>query len=334
MSTPAPGCRSDVYLPRRRVRTTRSHSVSPATAGRRLDDGCPLCRRTDAGRHPLPCRARPDRPTRHLPVLAGAGPSALTLDELVASGTVPRTAAPPARGPRRRPARFRDHRRHRQRQDDPADALLSMCRPERAHRPRRGRGRAASATPACGRPRGPAAERRGRRRDRLRDLVRQALRMRPDRLVVGEVRGAEVVDLLAAMNTGHEGWLQHGARQLRRATCRRASRRWGSPRACGATRCTRSSPLRSTSCFTCGGIETARRRLDDIGAGAGPCDVGSSSRSGPLSVSGPGAMADSRGPRCVVAGTPWWSPGVVAVELAVRRSPRCWRSGSRCGGDA
>ncbi len=39
----------------------------------------------------------------------------------------------------------------------------------------------------------------------LRELVRQALRMRPDRLVVGEVRGAEVVDLLAAMNTGHEG---------------------------------------------------------------------------------------------------------------------------------
>lgn len=39
----------------------------------------------------------------------------------------------------------------------------------------------------------------------LTDLVRQALRMRPDRLVVGEVRGAEVVDLLAALNTGHEG---------------------------------------------------------------------------------------------------------------------------------
>jgi len=39
----------------------------------------------------------------------------------------------------------------------------------------------------------------------LRDLVRQALRMRPDRLVVGEVRGGEVVDLLAALNTGHEG---------------------------------------------------------------------------------------------------------------------------------
>lgn len=39
----------------------------------------------------------------------------------------------------------------------------------------------------------------------LRDLVRQALRMRPDRLVVGEVRGPEVVDLLGALNTGHEG---------------------------------------------------------------------------------------------------------------------------------
>ena len=39
----------------------------------------------------------------------------------------------------------------------------------------------------------------------VRTLVRQALRMRPDRLVVGEVRGAEVVELLAAMNTGHEG---------------------------------------------------------------------------------------------------------------------------------
>lgn len=36
-------------------------------------------------------------------------------------------------------------------------------------------------------------------------LVRQALRMRPDRLVVGEVRGAELCDLLTAMNTGHEG---------------------------------------------------------------------------------------------------------------------------------
>ena len=39
----------------------------------------------------------------------------------------------------------------------------------------------------------------------LADLVRQSLRMRPDRLVVGEVRGPEIVDLLAALNTGHDG---------------------------------------------------------------------------------------------------------------------------------
>jgi pilus assembly protein CpaF len=39
----------------------------------------------------------------------------------------------------------------------------------------------------------------------LRELVRQALRMCPDRIVVGEVRGAEVIDLLAALNTGHDG---------------------------------------------------------------------------------------------------------------------------------
>jgi pilus assembly protein CpaF len=40
-----------------------------------------------------------------------------------------------------------------------------------------------------------------------RDLVRNALRMRPDRIVVGEVRGAEVLDMLQAMNTGHDGSL-------------------------------------------------------------------------------------------------------------------------------
>lgn len=47
----------------------------------------------------------------------------------------------------------------------------------------------------------------GRGRIEIRDLVRNALRMRPDRIVIGECRGAEAFDMLAAMNTGHEGSL-------------------------------------------------------------------------------------------------------------------------------
>jgi pilus assembly protein CpaF len=41
----------------------------------------------------------------------------------------------------------------------------------------------------------------------IRELLRGALRMRPDRIVIGEVRGGEALDLLMALNTGHEGAL-------------------------------------------------------------------------------------------------------------------------------
>ena len=44
----------------------------------------------------------------------------------------------------------------------------------------------------------------------IRDLIRTSLRMRPDRIIVGEVRGAETVDLLQALNTGHDGGLSTG----------------------------------------------------------------------------------------------------------------------------
>ena len=47
----------------------------------------------------------------------------------------------------------------------------------------------------------------GRGQVTIRDLLRNALRMRPDRIVIGEVRGSEALDLLTALNTGHEGAL-------------------------------------------------------------------------------------------------------------------------------
>ncbi len=47
----------------------------------------------------------------------------------------------------------------------------------------------------------------GRGRVSIRDLVINSLRMRPDRIVVGECRGGEALDMLQAMNTGHDGSL-------------------------------------------------------------------------------------------------------------------------------
>ena len=47
----------------------------------------------------------------------------------------------------------------------------------------------------------------------IRDLIKSSLRMRPERIVVGEVRGGEALDMLQAMNTGHDGSLSHRPRQ-------------------------------------------------------------------------------------------------------------------------
>ena len=162
-----------------------------------------------ARRHPLPRRARAARPARHADLAAGAaarGPSpstswsrAGTLDAGRRAELLDAIVA--------RPAGLPGQRRHRLRQDHAArGAARRGSRPDERLVAGRGRQRAAPRPPArrrrsrAGRPtsRAPA-------RSTLRTLVRQALRMRPDRLVVGEVRGGEVVDLLAALNTGHEG---------------------------------------------------------------------------------------------------------------------------------
>ena len=59
----------------------------------------------------------------------------------------------------------------------------------------------------------------------IRDLVRNALRMRPDRIVVGECRGGEALDMLQAMNTGHDGSLTTVHANTPRDALA-ASRRW------------------------------------------------------------------------------------------------------------
>lgn len=78
----------------------------------------------------------------------------------------------------------------------PADQRLLIVEDSRELNP---------AHPACVRLESRAANSEGAGLVAMTDLVRQALRMRPDRLVVGEIRGAEICDLLMAMNTGHEG---------------------------------------------------------------------------------------------------------------------------------
>jgi pilus assembly protein CpaF len=50
----------------------------------------------------------------------------------------------------------------------------------------------------------------GRGEITIRDLIKSSLRMRPERIIVGEVRGAEAIDMLQAMNTGHDGSLSTG----------------------------------------------------------------------------------------------------------------------------
>ena len=120
-----------------------------------------------------------------------------------------RHAQRPHRGlPRRlraRPAQRPRLRRYRRRQDHHPQRALVVHPRRRAHRHHRGRRRA----PAPAGPRRPAgvapANIEGKGEVTIRDLVRNSLRMRPDRIVVGEVRDAAALDMLQAMNTGHDG---------------------------------------------------------------------------------------------------------------------------------
>jgi Type II/IV secretion system protein len=96
-------------------------------------------------------------------------------------------------------------RRQRLGQDDSAGRAVGAGAATGADRDRRGSRELAPNHPHVVRIEGRPANTELTGAISLTDLVRQSLRMRPDRLVVGEVRGAEICDLLTAMNTGHEG---------------------------------------------------------------------------------------------------------------------------------
>ena len=179
-----------------------------AEVGRRIDESVPM---VDAR---LPDGSRVNAV---IPPLSLSGPlltirkfskKRWDLDDLVAHGLA-------ERGDRRLPAALHpggaEHprlRRHRHRQDDAAQRAVDGDPERRSHRHDRGLGRAAPqpATTSCGWSAGPSNV-EGEGAVEIRDLVRNSLRMRPDRIIVGEVRGAEALDMLQAMNTGHDGSL-------------------------------------------------------------------------------------------------------------------------------
>jgi pilus assembly protein CpaF len=176
-----------------------------AAAGRRLDDAAPW---VDAG--------LPDGTRLHavLPPVSGSGTclslrilrrSSRNLDELAALGTLPGESRELLRAVARRRLAFLVTGGTGSGKTTLLSALLGECAPGDRIVLCEDAAELAPVHPHVVRleTRPPNVE--GVGAVTLRDLVRQALRMRPDRLVVGEVRGAEVTDLLAALNTGHEG---------------------------------------------------------------------------------------------------------------------------------
>ena len=177
-----------------------------AAGGRRLDDATPYVDlRLPDGTRFHAVLAPVARPGTSLSLRVPRR-RVFTLDELVEAGSLDPPRGRPAAPGGGRPALLPRQRRHRHRQDHAALRAAQPGRPAAtAWCWSRTPASCARTTRTSSRLEARPANVEGAGEVPMRVLVRQALRMRPDRLVVGEVRGAEVTDLLAALNTGHEG---------------------------------------------------------------------------------------------------------------------------------
>ena len=176
-----------------------------ASVGRRLDDGSPF---VDAR------LASGVRVHAVLGAIADAGTClslrvprhrAMSLDEWVAAGSLAPAAAELLRGVVDRKLAFLISGGTGSGKTTLLATLLGLVPPEQRIVVAEDSRELSPSHPHCVRLEGRPPNSDGAGAVTLTDLVRQALRMRPDRLVVGEVRGPELVDLLMALNTGHEG---------------------------------------------------------------------------------------------------------------------------------
>jgi pilus assembly protein CpaF len=176
-----------------------------ATAGRRLDDAVPFVDARLPGGVRLHAVLPPVSPMGTVISLRVIAATSFGLDDLVAGGSVPETVVPVLVSLVRSKAAFLVTGGTGSGKTTVLGALLGTADPRERVVLVEDSGELRPALPHVVRLEARPPNVEGVGRVGLDDLVRQAMRMRPDRLVVGEVRGAEVVDLLAALNTGHEG---------------------------------------------------------------------------------------------------------------------------------
>jgi pilus assembly protein CpaF len=176
-----------------------------ASAGRRLDDAVPFVDARLPGGVRLHAVLPPISPEGTVISLRVTAATSFGLDDLVIGGSVPATLMPVLVALVRSKAAFLVTGGTGSGKTTVLGALLGAADPRERVVLVEDSGELHPALPHVVRLEARPPNVEGAGRVGLDDLVRQALRMRPDRLVVGEVRGAEVVDLLAALNTGHEG---------------------------------------------------------------------------------------------------------------------------------